>query len=91
MKKSKSKKLPKFSSLDDLVEFVDIHDMGDYWDQLPEANFDVDLKRNVQLVPIDSELASQIQRVANSKHTSTESLINSWLREKVSTSKNAVK
>ena len=91
MKKSKSKKLPKFSSLDDVVEFVDTHDMGDYWDQLPEAHFDVDLKRNVQLVPIDSKLAGQIQQVARSKHTSTEALINSWLREKVSRSKNATK
>jgi CopG antitoxin of type II toxin-antitoxin system len=69
MPKNKSKKLPKFSSLDGLVEFVGTHDMGDYWDQLQEAHFDVDLKRKVQLVPIDSELAGQIQRVAHSKQT----------------------
>ena len=38
------KKLPAFSSLDELVRFVDENDVGDYLDVMPEAHFDVNLK-----------------------------------------------
>jgi len=45
MIKSKTKAIPKFSSLDDLVAFFETHDMGEYWDQMPEAHFDIDIKK----------------------------------------------
>jgi len=32
------------ASLDELVEFFDTHDLGEYWDQMPEAHFEVDIK-----------------------------------------------
>ncbi len=35
---------PKFETLEELVEFFDSHDLGDYWDALPEAHFDVTIK-----------------------------------------------
>jgi hypothetical protein len=44
MTRSRSKSLPSFESLDDLVEFFDAHDMGDYWEQLPEAHFDINIR-----------------------------------------------
>jgi hypothetical protein len=44
MIKNASKKVPKFSAFDELVAFFDTHDMGDYWDSLPEAEFDVDIE-----------------------------------------------
>lgn len=37
--------MPHFASLDELVEFFDTHDLGEYWDQMPEAHFEVDIKR----------------------------------------------
>lgn len=33
--------LPCFGSLDELIEFFDAHDMGDYLDEMPEVNFAV--------------------------------------------------
>ena len=42
MAESKSKKMPHFESLDDLVEFFDTQDMGDYLDKMPEEHFAVD-------------------------------------------------
>lgn len=33
--------LPRFDSIDHLVEFFDTHDMGDYAAQMPEAHFEV--------------------------------------------------
>ena len=38
--------LPRFSSLDEAIEFFDTHDLGDYLDQMPEAHFDVKLQRS---------------------------------------------
>lgn len=29
---SKSKNMPHFASVDELVEFLDTHDLGKYWD-----------------------------------------------------------
>lgn len=83
MAKSKSKDLPPSRSLDELVEFFDTHDMGEYWEQMSEAHFDINLKRRTQLVAIDEELIDRLSRVARSKHASVETLINSWLREKM--------
>ena len=32
------------ASLDELVEFFDTHDLGEHWDQMPEAHFKVNIK-----------------------------------------------
>ncbi len=48
--KAREHRLPK--KLDDLVEFFETHDMGDYWDQMPEAQFEIDVKRKTTQVPI---------------------------------------
>ena len=37
--------MPRFQSLDELVKFFDTHDLGDYWEQMPEAHFEVDVTR----------------------------------------------
>lgn len=49
--------------------------MGDYWDRMPEAHFDVDIKKKTHLVAIDEEIAGQITAIAKSKKTSSESLV----------------
>jgi hypothetical protein len=89
MERSKAKKLTPTRSLDELVEFFETQDLGELWEQLPAAHFDVDIKRRTHLIAIDEELAHQLDEIARAKSTSSESLINSWLREKVSKQKNA--
>jgi hypothetical protein len=89
MERSKAKKLTPTKSLDELVEFFETQDMGELWEQLPAVHFDVDIKSRKHLVAIDEELAQQLAEIARSQRTSSESLINSWLREKVSKQKNA--
>jgi hypothetical protein len=84
MAENDSKKLPSFASLDDLVEFFDTHDMGDYEESLPEANFDVDLRRKTYLVAIDEETNNRLTEIAEQERTPAESLVNSWLKEKIS-------
>ena len=83
MAKSKSS-LPKFKSLDELVSFFDTQDMGDYWEQMPEAPFDISIKRRKHLVAIDEEIIPQLNEIAKSKKVSSEKLINTWLKEKLS-------
>lgn len=83
MPKSKTKNLPRLKSLADLVEFFDTHDLGDYWEEMPEALFEVELKRRTHLFALDAELADKLSEIAKAKHISSETLIDSWLREKI--------
>lgn len=83
MTESKSQKLPPFVSLDELVEFFDTHDMGEYVSELPEAHFDVDIKRKTHLVAIDEEIVSKLNEIARLKQIPAEALVNSWLKEKI--------
>ena len=75
--------LPHFDALHDLVEFFDTHDMGDYFAQMPEADFEVDIQRKSYLVSVDADLMRQITSMAKSQQVTVETLIDAWLREKV--------
>lgn len=84
MRKNKSsKKLPQFETLLELVEFFDRHDMGEYWNDMPEASFDVDIKTRTHFVAIDSDLAEKLTQIAKVRRISSEKLIHSWLKEKI--------
>jgi CopG antitoxin of type II toxin-antitoxin system len=83
MATNKKKSLLASNSIAKLVELFDTHDMGELWDQMPEADFDIDLRRRRHLVALDDDLASEVAKIARSRHVSSESLINSLLREKL--------
>ena len=83
MARSKSKTLPKFESLDELVEHFDTHDMGVYWDQMQEVSFEVNIKRRKHLVAIDEEIVPKLNEIAKSRKVSSQKLINTWLKEKI--------
>jgi hypothetical protein len=84
MAKSKSKKLPKFESLDKLVEFFEINDTSEYWNEMPEVLFDISIKKKTHLVAIDNELAKEVSEIARSKKVTSEKLINSWIKDRLS-------
>lgn len=84
MAKSKSGKSVAGRSVGDLIEWFDRNDTGDYLKQMPEVDFDVDIKRRKHLVSLDPDLSAKVTRIARAKKTSSESLINSWVREKTS-------
>ena len=84
MAKSKSATLPKFNSLDELMGFFDTHDMGEYWERMPEASFDISIKRRKHLVAIDEEIVPKLNEIAKSRKISPEKLINTWLKERLS-------
>ncbi len=84
MAKNKGTGLPKFDSLDNLVDFFDTHDLGDYLEEMPETNFDVNIKRRTHVIALDEDLAKTLTQIAKSKRISSRTLVNRWLREKVS-------
>ena len=73
-----------FTSLDELVACFDTPDMGEYEEDLPEAHFDVELRRKTHLVAIDEETNNRLTEIAEQERTPAESLVNSWLKEKIS-------
>lgn len=79
----RSENMPHFASLDELVEFFDTHDLGEYWDQMPEAHFEIDIKRKTHLFAIDDELAAKLTEIARSRQVPSQVLIHSWLQEKL--------
>lgn len=84
MAKNKTKTLPKFESLDKLVEFLETHDTSEYWDQMPEVHFEADIKKRTHLVALEEDLANEVTEIARAKKTSSQALINSWIKERLS-------
>jgi hypothetical protein len=84
MAENDSQSLPSFASLDELVDFFDTHDLGEYEQDLAEAHFDVQLQRKTHLVVIDEETNNRLTEIAEQERTPAESLVNSWLKEKIS-------
>lgn len=83
MAKSKSQSIPKFTSLDQLVEFFDSHDMGEYWEDLPEVHFEIDIRRKTHFIALDDDLVEKVAAIARAKRVPSRTLINGWLREKI--------
>jgi hypothetical protein len=76
--------LPQHTSLDELVEFFDDHDMGDYLEGMAEIEFAVDIRSRKHLIAIEQEIASKLTEIAKTEQVTAESLINSWLKERIS-------
>jgi len=76
--------LPKFSSLDEMVDFFDNHDLGDYLDQMPETHFDVNLQRSTWMIAVDEEIIRRVSEIAKQEHLQPEILVNQWLQERIS-------
>ncbi len=48
--------IPTGGTVQEMIEFFDTHDMGDQWDDLPDAQFDVDIETKRHMVEIDKEI-----------------------------------
>ena len=84
MVESKSQALPSFQSTTDLVEFFENNDFGEYWSDLPAADFEVEFEKGRRLIPIKNDLMDKLLEIAQLRQVSLEGLIDSFLREKVS-------
>jgi hypothetical protein len=67
--------LPSHASLDELVDFFDTHDMGNYPDKMPEVEFTVNLKSSRHLVALEEEVASRLTEIARTQQVFGGSLV----------------
>ena len=52
MARSKQQTVPVPKKLDDLVEFCETHDMGDYLEQMPEAEFEIEI---IEIIEVSAD------------------------------------
>jgi hypothetical protein len=83
MGKNKTKTMPRSKSVEELVDFFETHDMGDFWGKMRKAHFDVSIKKRKHLVAIEEDIVDKLTEIAKSKKVSSESLINVWLKDKI--------
>ena len=74
---------PSNATPEEIGEFWDTHSLADYWDETSEEDFQVNLKSKHNLIPVEREIAEQIQAHATKQGVSPEKLVNFWLREKL--------
>lgn len=87
MQKSKKEyeQIPQhFKNIEEAAEFWDTHDLGDYWDMTKEVNFETDIQRGVFFTALEPQLAKRLAEFAHKQGIATETMINVWLGEKLS-------
>jgi hypothetical protein len=85
VKKDKVSSISRSSTIEEMAEFWDTHDVTDFEDETYEVEMDFDLQFRSHYVAIDPNLLEGLRKVAASRGLSTESLINLWLQEKLLT------
>lgn len=74
---------PPVKSLEELIDFFDAHDMSDYWERMPEAEFEVSITSRKHLVALDEDVAAKVTEIARARKISSETLINDRLKEEI--------
>jgi len=83
MKEKRNSKLPYFSSLNELVDFWDEHDLTEYEHEFVEvSNFKVNIQGRTYL-PITIEMYEKLEGIAKKKGISVDKLIRQLLEEKI--------
>ncbi len=76
--------LPKgFSSLEEFWAFWDNHSTADYEDLMKEVDVNIDIDSSKIYCAVAKDLIAQLRAEARQQGISTETLINLWLKEKV--------
>jgi len=64
-------------------EFWDSHDLAEFWEQTEPAEFEADIRFAATYYPLEKSLAAQLRSIAEQHGVSAETLLNLWVREKV--------
>jgi len=81
-------RLPKFETAEEFAEFVETHDTAEYWDDLPVEQ-DVQMNRvairrqRMILELLGDVIFNQVRRVAESRQVPYETLIRTWVQERL--------
>jgi predicted DNA binding CopG/RHH family protein len=78
-------KIPEFKTLDEAAAFWDTHDFEDYVDDTEVVTFEVHIPRQRKslTIPVEPQVYEQIKALAARRGVRVESLVSSWLKEKV--------
>ena len=73
------------SSYEEIGEFWDEHSLDEYWSETEEVDFQINLRSNDRLTyyGIDENLSNKILSVAKRRGVSAETLLSSWIEEKL--------
>jgi predicted DNA binding CopG/RHH family protein len=78
-----NKKLPDFKTPEEFAEFVENHDMGDYWEEFEDV--DVTIKRPPKqkiTMWIHPRLLQDVKKIAVQYGISHQTLLQQWIAEK---------
>ena len=87
MQKSKKKIEPipdEFKTIMEASDYWDKHDITDYWDDTKDVKFRASLKKEPKYIALEESIAKKALAVAKEKRVSIETLVNLWLKEKLS-------
>ncbi len=72
-----------FGSLEEFWAFWDTHSTADYEDLMEDVDVRIDIRSSKVYCAVAKDLLAQLRTRARQQGVSTETLINLWLREKV--------
>jgi hypothetical protein len=87
MQKSKKKTEPipdEFKTIMEASDFWDKHDITDYWDDTKKVKCRASLKKEPKYIALEESIAKKAFAVAKGKRVPIETLVNLWLKEKLS-------
>ena len=81
-------KLPKFKNDDEFADFVDTHDMADYWDEFEDVEVKVKRpKKKAITIRLYPYLIAETKRYAAKYGMPYQTLVGQWLAERISQEK----
>jgi hypothetical protein len=70
-------------SFREIAEFWDKHSLSDFWDTTSPAEFEVKFEPEVKYYAIKISLADRLARLAEEREVAEETLLNTWIRDKI--------
>lgn len=71
------------SSIEELGDFWDTHDLGNFESETSPFTMQVDLEESETLFHVERNLSEKLQMVSKERGVSAETLLNMWLQERV--------
>jgi hypothetical protein len=75
--------ISKAKTYQEIGEFWDSHDLGDYWKQTKPADLEIEIASEATYYPLDMRLTTALRALASRRGVSPETLINLWVQEKL--------
>ena len=76
------------STLEEIANFWDTHSLADHWDQTHEVEFELRAQRRHRIT-LDTDIYAKIEKEARTRGVLPETLVNLWLRERLTSDKAA--